>query len=194
MGLKAKYEAGKVESKVTSTRRDAQKAVSRASVTAEQRRALLEKSAADIETMMAEAVELPLAAPASAPAPAASGSQKRAREEPPSHDALVAAADEEMLKAGKEVARAEVVEQRAMKQLEQTLSVAERMGKRLTDCQPKILQRALKLQQDAVDAVDSAISQHQEAEIAHLRAQLKERSAENVALHLQLDHAVEDYG
>ena len=90
--------------------------------------------------------------------------------------------------------RAEVVEQRAMKQLEQTLSVAERMGKRLTDCQPKILQRALKLQQDAVDAVDSAILQHHEAEIAHLRAQLKERSAENVALHLQLDHAVEDYG
>ena len=90
--------------------------------------------------------------------------------------------------------RAEVVEQRAMKQLEQTLSVAERMGKRLTDCQPKILQRARRLQQDAVDAVDSAISQHQEAEIAHLRAQLKERSAENVALHLQLDHAVEDYG
>ena len=110
MGLKAKYEAGKITSKETSIPRDAKKVAGRLEAADPKRQQVLSAAEKEVEELLRAEVVLPFLKAAQPPAPRPAGSRKRARE--PETD-VIADAEADVLQAEKAVKRAAVAKEQA---------------------------------------------------------------------------------
>ena len=119
VGLKAKYEAGKIKSQEASIPRDAKKAAGRLKAADPQRQQLLKDAEKAVEELLHSTVELPLPKATQPPAPRPSGSRKRAREPEPSVNDVIAEAVADVLQAGKAVKRAAAAMEKADKEKEE---------------------------------------------------------------------------
>ena len=136
VGLKAKYEAGKLDKKEAYWK----KAVSRLSVADSKRQALEKDAQTDIEKLAQTDIEdLPLPAAMQPAPPRASGSRKRAREQEVelSHEDIIEVMDEGLLHARKWVKQAEAELALASRVTESKSKISARMVRKLEEAVEK---------------------------------------------------------
>ena len=204
IGLKAKYEAGKIKSKEASIPREAKKAAGRLGATDPKRQQLLSEADKQVEELLCTPVELPFPEAAQPSAPRPSGSRKRAREPEVSATDVIAEAEADVLQAEKTVKWAAVAKERAAKDEEAKAKVAVRMTVKLEELgeaarattiqkqvkQWKHNQQWLKLHTTTERRWNQAVLASKDAEIAWLEAQLAERDAQAILSELLLDTAL----
>jgi len=189
LGLKIKYEAGKVEAKETKLRRDAKKAAGRLAAADPGRGKLLERAEEEIETLLGTTVQLPLpAASQAAQAPNPARPQKRPREIDP-----LEAAEAAELECRKATKRAGAALERAERDEAEKLKVVIRMTERLEKLEPKSEKHAnhwINLTEAAEQRWHAAGLDAKDAHIALLEAQLDEGLAREEMALVLLDAAV----
>ena len=198
IGLKAKYEAGKIKSKEASIPREAKKAAGRLGATDPKRQQLLSEADKQVEELLCTPVELPFPEAAQPSAPRPSGSRKRAREPEVSATDVIAEAEADVHRAAGgedgEAGSGPVAKERAEKDEEAKAKVAVRMTVKLEELgeaarattiqkqvkQRKQMQQWLKLHTTAERRWNQAVLASKDAEIAWLEAQLANRDAQAV--------------
>ena len=202
LGLKVKYEVGKVEKEKAKLKLDAQRAAGRLHADDPRRLELMQEAEQQSEALMAEVVELPIDTPSPAAAAQASGSRKRAREQEPSHEEIIAELDHELLAATKWVKEAEAELARASRAAEQKERVCMRMTQKLEEARKtKKAHATLKETQRLVTFTGLwegaraerlvSIIEEKEAENYLLKAQLAVSDCEKITYLAQWGHACE---
>lgn len=195
IGIKAQREAGYIKDAIKTTRKEALAAARSAG--ADDPRAAQDDAEARLLREPAGDIALPQRA-AKPTAKPPSGSRKRARQAEPSRDELVAHAEGRILKAEKEVKRAEAQEARADTAQEAALEKLEALNATLAlamDNPESMSDAKFQLQSKRADAaqvqcLDAQLAAR-DAEIELLRAQLETSEAENALLLLQWGHMCE---
>jgi hypothetical protein len=199
LGLKIKYEAGKVVKHELKLKRDGQREASRLAATDPKRFEVMQQAEVAIEKFMSNPVELPLPADDAGlrrdmPTTRVRKRKRKAVSAEQPFEQRIAVAEEEVIQAEKAAKRAKAEAERVEKLATDKEKVVVRIFNRLDASATKNRKTFLALADKALSNRMEATIDAREAENEFLSAQLEVKEAEHAVLRLEWEYALQREG